>query len=233
MSVLTLIRHGQAAAFQKQSDRLTETGEQQAHRLAAFWLRNGVRFDEVYTGTLERQTRTERIVAAGFEEAGAPWPSPVAIEGFNEYDAPGVLRVVVPVLTARDPSLAALVREFERTRENRAFQRMFEVAMLEWARGYVEEGVEPWPAFRGRVLKALQRVMVAGGSRRVAVFTSGGPIGLAVQTAMKAPAAQFLDVHWRLRNCSLTEFVFSGDRFTLDSFNTVPHLDDTSLWTYR
>ncbi len=31
----------------------------------------------------------------------------------------------------------------------------------------------------------------------------------------------------------MTEFVYSSNRFTLDSFNTVPHLDDTSLWTYR
>ncbi len=188
MSLLTLIRHGQATAFQKQSDRLTETGEQQAHRLAAFWLRNGARFDEVYTGTLERQTRTERIVAAHFVDAGAPWPAPVAVEGFNEYDAPGVLMVIVPALAARDPSLAALVRDFENTRENRAFQRMFEVAMFEWARGQVEApGVEPWPAFRGRVLEALQRVMLTDGSRRIAVFTSGGPIGLGAEAQHGQP----------------------------------------------
>jgi hypothetical protein len=41
-----------------------------------------------------------------------------------------------------------------------------------------------------------------------------------------------LEVNWRVRNCSLTEFVFTKDRFTLDSFNALPHLENPALWTY-
>jgi hypothetical protein len=36
-----------------------------------------------------------------------------------------------------------------------------------------------------------------------------------------------------VRNCSLTEFVFSGERISLDSFNAIPHLDDPALRTFR
>ena len=53
-----------------------------------------------------------------------------------------------------------------------------------------------------------------------------------VQTALGAPARSFLDVNWRVRNCSISEFVFSRDRLSLDSFNTLPHLDP-ALHTYR
>jgi hypothetical protein len=35
------------------------------------------------------------------------------------------------------------------------------------------------------------------------------------------------------RNCSYSEFVFSGDRFTLSTFNSFQHLDDPALLTYR
>ena len=70
-------------------------------------------------------------------------------------------------------------------------------------------------------------------SRRVAVFTSGGPIGLAVQFAMKAPDRSFLEINWRVRNTSVTEFVFDRERVTLDSFNSIAHLADRALWTYR
>jgi len=238
MSVLTLLRHGQATAFQKDSDLLTETGESQARKLAAFWLRNQVSFDEVYTGTLVRHIRTEQIVARLYKDAGAPWPTVTVLPGFNEYDAVGVLTRLVPVLAARDERFAALVQAFEIARDtperNRPFQRMFEGAMLAWARGQVAaDGVEPWTAFRARVRQALQRLMHGPPNRKVVVFTSGGPIGLSVQTALQAPDRTFLDLNWRIRNCSLTEFVFSGDRFTLDSFNGIPHLDDASLWTYR
>jgi broad specificity phosphatase PhoE len=238
MSLLTLIRHSQATAFQKASDQLSELGEAQARELALFWLKNGVVFDEVYTGTLHRQTATEQIVARCFAEAGTPWPAAQALPGFNEYDAAGVLLHLVPTLAARDERFAQLATAFEAARQgpdrNRTFQRMFEVAMRVWLAGESTiDGVEPWPEFRARVRAALTQVIRGPANRRVAVFTSGGPIGLVVQHAMNAPDPLFLEVNWRIRNCSLTEAIFSGDRLTLDSFNGVPHLADRSLWTYR
>ena len=50
MSTLTLVRHGQAAPFQQTDAALTVTGEAQAAKLAEFWLRHGVQFDEVHCG---------------------------------------------------------------------------------------------------------------------------------------------------------------------------------------
>jgi hypothetical protein len=38
---------------------------------------------------------------------------------------------------------------------------------------------------------------------------------------------------WMSRNCSYSEFLFSGERFTLSAFNAFPHLDDPALLTYR
>ena len=57
----------------------------------------------------------------------------------------------------------------------------------------------------------------AGQGRRVALFTSGGFIGCAAQWALAAPDRTALELNWRIRNCSLTEFVFTRDRFTLDA----------------
>ena len=96
------------------------------------------------------------------------------------------------------------------------------------------DGVEAFAAFRDRVERGLRRVMQGAGSgRRVALFTSGGVIGTSVRLALAAPDRMALEVNWRVRNCSLTEFVFTKDRFTLDSFNALPHLEDPALWTYR
>jgi broad specificity phosphatase PhoE len=72
-----------------------------------------------------------------------------------------------------------------------------------------------------------------GRGRRIAAFTSGGFIGTAVQSALAAPDRAALELSWRLRNGALTDFVFSADRMTLDSFNVLPHLADSALWTYR
>ena len=218
MSTLTLVRHGQAHPFQGPESALTATGEAQAARLAHFWIRSGVRFDEVYSGSLPRQMRTEQLVAEAYAAAGHQWPTAVREAGWNEYDAPGILRGAPP------ESFADL----------RAFQRMFEAAMIRWV-GSTEEtaGVESWASFRARVTAAIQRIMAGPPSRRVAVFTSGGPIGFAVHHAMRSPDRCFLDVNWRVRNTSITQFIFDRERFTLDCFNCFPHLDDEALWTYR
>lgn len=233
MSTLTLVRHGQAVPFQREGAVLSPAGEAQAAMLAQFWLRHLVRFDEVYTGALVRQTQTAQVVAKCFRDAGRPWPEMRRDPSWNEYDAPGVLERMVPA----DPVLADMAAAFERARgspdERRAFQRMFAAAMGRWLEGTETPGVEPWTAFRDRVTAAIQRIMAGPPGRRVAVFTSGGPIGFATHHAMKAAPPAFLEINWRVRNTSLTEFVFDRDRFTLDSFNCIPHLDNPDLHTHR
>ncbi|SPE30866.1 Fructose-2,6-bisphosphatase [Candidatus Sulfopaludibacter sp. SbA6] len=234
MSTLTLVRHGQAQPFQREGAVLSSLGEAQAAMLAQWWLAKRVSFDHVYTGALVRQTQTEQVVAKCFRDAGQPWPAARHDASWNEYDAPGVLARMVPA----DPRLAALAAEFEQARggpdEKRRFQRMFEAAMSCWIEGSLDqEGVELWPAFRDRVSAAIGRILAGPASRRVVVFTSGGPIGVSVQFTLKAPARSFLDIHWRVRNTSVTEFVFDRERLTLDSFNGIPHLDDLGLLTYR
>jgi broad specificity phosphatase PhoE len=215
VSTLTLVRHGQAISFEREAGVLSPLGEAQAEKLGRYWLAGGTRFDEVYTGCLARQVRTEQVIAGCFREAGEPWPDVVRDPAWNEYDATGVLGPSVPL-------------------DSREFQRQFEKAMLAWLEAEAPaEGVEPWPVFRDRVSGAIQRLMAGPSGRRVAVFTSGGPIGLSVQLAMKAPERSFLEVNWRVRNCSVTELVFTRDRLTLDSFNCIAHLDEPELRTYR
>jgi broad specificity phosphatase PhoE len=233
VSRLTLIRHGQARSFERETV-LTPVGESQAARLAAYWLHRRIQFDEVYSGTLARQIGTEQVVSDAFRSAGQPWPEARRDRRWNEYDAAGVLGHYVPA----DPSLAAQAAAYEAARggpeENRAFQRMLQAAMSKWQEEALQtDGVEPWPAFRDRVSDAITDIMSGPSRREVAVFTSGGPIGFAVHLAMKGPSQSFLEVNWRIRNCSVTEFLFDKVRLTLDSFNAIPHLENVALQTYR
>jgi broad specificity phosphatase PhoE len=228
VSTLTLVRHGQAAPFQQRDAALTPTGEAQAAKLAQFWLRSGIQFDEVHCGALARQVRTAQVVAECFREAGQPWPDAQTDRSWNEYDATGAIHHYAS---------PALIAEYETARggpeENRRFQHMFEAAMGRWLEETRDDGVEPWSVFRDRVGGALRRIMEGPASRRVVVFTSGGPIGFAVHHALQAPAQSFLDVNWRVRNCSVSEFIFDRRRFTLDYFNATSHLDEAALRTYR
>jgi len=220
VSTLTLVRHGQAERFQAPRAGLSEIGERQAVALARWWLAHGISFDEIWCGALPRQSRTAAAVAETIRAAGRDWPDAVPDPAWNEYDATGALRRFGPPDLPTDP---------------RAFQRVFEPAMHAWLETPppADPDYEPWPAFRDRVCAGLQRILAGPPGRRVAVFTSGGPIGFTVHQALNAPPRAFLDVNWRIRNCSVTEFLFDRARLTLDAFNAVAHLDDPTLLTWR
>ena len=237
MSQLTVVRHGQAAAFSEDSDRLTALGEQQAATLGEFWVKRGVRFDEVIIGGLRRHAQTEAQVAAAYERAGSPWPAAQTVPGWNEYDASAIMQLGA-ALRERDPEFAKLVSEFEAAagtaEQNRYFQRMFEVLMARWIGDQVcADHVETFEAFHARVAGAFEAVLSKTGNRRVVVFSSGGPIGVTVQRALRAPKPVALELNWRVRNTSLTEYVFGRGRLSLDVFNVVPHLEGTDLQTFR
>ena len=227
MSLLVLVRHGQARAFEKHSDRLSEHGELQAITLGEWWRQHGVTFDEALCGTLERQARTAQLAGLTGVRQDPRW---------NEYDAGGVLEKGIPALTAEDPAFAKLAEAAEKYRAtpeaNRHFQRMFEILMHRWVDGTLAiDGVESWADFQSRVRSALNEI-IAGPSRNVVIVTSGGPIATAVQTVLDAPPRKAIEINWRVRNCSLTEFLFSKGRVSLDGFNAVPHLAPQAI-TYR
>ena len=208
MSTLTVVRHGQARPFQAHSDCLSDLGEQQARALREYWSRNAIAFDEVWCGSLTRHCQTAALAIDQAPRISPDW---------NEYDAEGILRGYPPPSSFPD---------------NRAFQKTFEIAMDRWLEGSVQ-GAEPFTEFRDRVLRGLRLIQEGPSNRRVVLFSSGGPIGVLVQTALSAPDRSFLQVNWRVRNCSLTGFVFSKNRFALDSFNAIPHLSDPRLHSFR
>jgi|SRR5262245_11467334 len=239
MSSLIFVRHGQARSFEPDSDQLSLTGEVQTRALANFWIQQNQSFHEVYSGTLKRQRHTAEIAGRCFNEAGLSWPHLQTTSDLNEYDAKGIINLLVPALAERDYGFRELVADFERKKDsperNRSFQKMFEAVTSVWLQEEIEvEGVESWSTFRSRVRTVLERIISRGESgRRIVVFTSGGVIGLIVQSALGAPEMKMLDINWRIRNSSLTEFIFSRGRLSLDSFNATPHLNELSLITYR
>jgi broad specificity phosphatase PhoE len=238
MSVLTLVRHGQASLFADDYDVLSALGRRQATLLGEYWVRRRIDFDEVYRGPRARQRQTAEVAGSVCQGAGRSWPESMVIEGFDEYDLGGLLRTLAPDLARRDPAFAELWARYRQDRtgpgRERSFGKVFEALTRHWVTTpVVFDGVEGFPAFRDRVERGLRGILEKpGSSRRVAVFTSGGVIGAAVRFALDAPDRTALEVNWRVRNCSLTEFVFTTGRFTLESFNGLAHLEDPALWTF-
>jgi len=233
VSTLLLVRHGQARFLSEDYDRLSELGETQARALADFWLRRGIRPTSVYSGTLQRQQRTAEVVGEAFGAGGEHWPSLEVIPGLDEYPADDIVARLGPVMAAGDPAIADLIKAADTADDSasryRNIHRMLEAVMAGWVSGDYDEAAVPglmtWQAFRDGVRSSLRSMMsAAGNGSTIAVFTSGGPVGVSLQTILEAPDIKAAETNWRVHNCSVTRFTFSGDRISLDSFNDVSHL---------
>ena len=239
MSMMTLIRHGQASFFAADYDRLSPMGEEQSRLLGQYWGVHGFRIDQVYSGPRLRQQQTAEWIGEAFRQQGGDWPAPVPNAGLDEYDLKGLMKHLAPALADEDSDFASLVdasRQSPTQQERlRNFQPMFERLLWHWQSEAVPMAdVESWPDFRMRVENTMRQIQEdAQKGCRVAVVTSGGFIGTAVQSTLAAPDRSALALNWRVRNSSLTEWVFTRDRLTLDSFNGVPHLPNPTHWTYR
>ena len=239
MSRLLLVRHAQASFLEHTYDKLSPLGETQSRLLGEFWARHKLHFDRVASGPCVRQKDTAAIVAAAYRKVNLTFPELQVMPEFDEYQGEDVLRKSLPELTKADAGIRDLHAAFQGAatseEKRRTFQRMFEAVVGKWVDGEITlQDVESWPDFCVRVNRGLSRI--TSGSmpgERVVIFSSGGPIGAAMQRALNLSPRDTLRVTWMSRNCSYSEFLARGDRFTLSAFNAFPHLDDPALLTYR
>ena len=239
MSNLYLVRHGQATFHAASYDQLSEIGEAQARRLGRFWLDRRVAIDEVYTGPACRHRQTAEFIGELYRCERRHWPTPVILPELDEHRVEGLIRNRIEEITSSHPSVEPLAAAYARSKTTtdteRSFQRLFEAVTQLWIRDEVVDSTEEsWTSFRERVQSGIEQMRNGGGSGRIVVaFTSVGPIAAALRFALACSDQTAVELGWRIRNCSLTQFVFTTGRFTLDRFNSLPHLDDDDLLTYR
>ena len=236
MSNLYLIRHGQASFGAADYDDLSARGRHQASILGDFFLKAGIRFDACWSGTLRRQQQTAGEVRGRYRDAGLEMSGPTEAKAFNEYDYEAVLRALVPLVVSEDP---AFIHDVDNMlADRRVFQKVFGRVMTRWASGRDRmDGLPAWSAFCERVNTGIREIInCVGSGRRVAIFTSGGPIAAAVGSALGLQPEKAVSLSWQLVNASVTRFKFSPGRISLDTFNEYGHLEnagDDRLITYR
>jgi broad specificity phosphatase PhoE len=239
VSRIFLVRHAQASFLEPDYDQLSPTGRTQARLLGEYWASRNIRFDRVYTGPRVRQIDTARIAAGAYRQLGVPFPEPGVMEEFDEYQGEDVLRKSVPELLKRDAKIrdfyAAFQSAVQADEKRKTFERLFEAVITKWVDGEIPlPDIESWPEFCRRVNHGLSKLSSSGiRGEQVVILSSGGPIGVAMGRALNLSPRDTLRVTWMSRNCSYSEFLSSGEQFTLSAFNAVPHLDDPSLLTYR
>jgi broad specificity phosphatase PhoE len=239
MSHLLLVRHGQASFLEQNYDKLSAKGEAQSRLLGEYWARHRLVVDRVYSGPRVRQQETARIVGEAYKRAGRRWPEVKVMKAFDEFRAEAVIEQALPPLIQDDAEIRTMYQDFEKAegQEQRfkTFQRMFEVIVGRWAAGELSvPGIEPWADFCDRVQGGFASLAQNGNrGQRIVIFTSGGPTGVAMQRALKLSTEATLKTAWMVANSAYSQFLFSGNRFTLTSYNSYPHITDREFLTYR
>ena len=212
MGTLYLVRHGQASFGADDYDQLSDLGHKQSVRLGEYFAHKGIRFDGLIAGTLRRHKQTLEGILQGMKHEGEH----LSWDGLNEYDAEAVIASVHPHKLEKPTSPEMYRHHF----------RLLRDGLAQWMAGVVSpKGMPTYDQFVAGVSGALDHVRANHYGKTVLIVTSGGPIATAVGHVLGTSPETTIDLNLRIRNTSITEFVFTPKRHNLVGFNALPHLD--------
>ncbi|MBF8674939.1 histidine phosphatase family protein [Pseudomonas fulva] len=236
MGNLYLIRHGQASFGAQDYDVLSPVGVRQSQALGEHLAQLGVRLERCVAGDLRRQQDTARLALQAMQAGGNAVPAVETDAAFNEFDADGVVRALLPGLALDEPNAPEILSNV--TQHRSEFQRLFALMVQRWHAGnHGGDELETWEAFIARVREGLNRVLdSAGNGDNIAIFTSGGTIAALLHLVSGITPDQAFALNWQIINTSLSQLKFKGRDVALASFNSQAHvqlLRTPALITYR
>ncbi len=218
MSVLLLVRHGQASWGEADYDRLSPDGLEQSRVLGRHLAGLGVTPARVWTGGMRRhrQTLEAAVGAAGWharEETDHGWA---------EFDHVEVLRRFEQV------------RRDEGIHEPGDWDTYFDAAVDRWTGGdHAHDYSESFDEFTRRVDDGLRRAADSlGPGETGVVFTSGGAIAWVAAALWHMGVEQWSRINPVLVNTGVTKLVTGSRGITLVSLNEHDHVPP-DLLTYR
>ncbi|MBK6907215.1 MAG: histidine phosphatase family protein [Rhodocyclaceae bacterium] len=215
---LYLVRHGQASFGAANYDQLSSLGVQQSTWLGEYFAQRQIRFDSIFTGTMQRHRQTAQAIQVAMGDSQARHEH----SGLNEYDFSALHDTV------------ASHQEFPRTptdEEKIAFYRQLKKALHLWASDRLNTNMpETWAQFKARIHTGLLAATDCS-AQRILIISSGGPLGIAVQHALGAPDAAAVESSLLVRNACFCHYYVTGDGLRLSSFNAIPHLDQPDRLT--
>jgi broad specificity phosphatase PhoE len=228
LSRVYLVRHGQAG-LRHNYDQLSGVGVAQSHLLRDWFGREGISLDAIVSGSLTRQVDTAR------HAAGEPEIQPQ----LAEFDLDMVYRSIAPVLCERDPEFRAEYEAMVASMKSddapvhRQWNGCDVKVFRAWQTGALPVDGESWQDFKRRILSTLDHIREADSYRHVAIFTSATPIGLLLAEILGAPEDRAMRLAGACYNSSVTTLRVRDGDVSLISFNSVAHIDDPALRTFR
>ena len=238
MSALYLLRHGQAGT-RNDYDKLSGLGHRQARLLGEFLAAQKVEFTALIRGAMRRQRETAQHTIDAYAHAGLPLPQMVTDERWNEFDLGHVYEEIAPRLCDSDQEFRIGYEEMMASYSdpNASFHRNSTILDSKVVRAWISEQFpyngESWIEFHSRVIAALNDLRQYADLGHVAVFTSATPTAISVAHSMGVTDFRTARIAGLSYNSSISTLRIQPTDFTLFSFNSVPHLEDPALRSFR
>ena len=237
MSKLLLIRHAQASFLAKDYDNLSNKGLEQSTILGEYLADRGESFDAIYVGTLRRQQQTYQQVKSVYLSKGLTIPEPTVLKELNEYEGMSTMVEVKAQLMFHHPQFKVWFEEMAVQASHKTKMKMTVAYLHLWATNTLgfdlPASSQTWANFQNTAQLGLKKIMTGNEkSKSIAAFSSGGCIaamlGKIVGTNDPGKAMGFNLV---MLNTAISEILFSGNRLSMKSFNTLPHLQEDMITT--
>ena len=233
--MIYLIRHSQAGP-RGNYDELSSLGEQQAQLLGQHFAQQQMRFDMIYTGRLQRQLHTAKIVN---ERLLAPTQISTD-ERWNEFKLGEVYQSISQRLCEESESFANDLSEMKARLSHNAYamsgaiSRCDRTVMKAWLENrYPADTHETWVDFKRRVGEVFAQLIQHPPQENIAVFTSATPIAIAAGMILQLSDEKTLELAWVMYNSGLTTLKQREASFRLYTLNATPHLLEETTKTFR
>jgi broad specificity phosphatase PhoE len=220
MTVIYLIRHGQASFGAEDYDKLSALGHRQSSKLGDYLREKSDSFSTIIRGSLVRHEETLN--------AALPDAKVTVNADWNEFDHKAIIRYAMKTNGLSKTDLSAM--------DDRAIMNLFGQGLQAWlaSKDECNDFPESWAAFQARVHRAFQHC-IEQSDGPIAVFTSGGPISTVLGKLWNLPPEGILKLNWSLANASVSKIVVGKRGANVASYNEHHHLEKEShsLITYK
>ena len=227
MSIIYLIRHGQASFSKQDYDQLSETGIKQSTILGEALKQRKSTPSYVLGGTMKRhhETSFHCIEALDLQmeyTENGHW---------NEYDHMELIAKHQPNFGNFD-QLAQYIKN--QAHPSKALQQLLNNAIKDWMEDK-HNYTTKWSEFKNRVWLSLNELALRLDKEETAwVFTSGGPIAVTMIELLGLKDQQFMSLQGKIVNSSITKILVGKSGLSLSTYNDYSHLEfESNLITYR
>ena len=212
MTIIHLVRHGQASFGKEDYDNLSEIGFEQSFRLGQYFKTLNVNFDKILVGTLKRQIQTYNQIIKSYDKSIDYESTPL----LNEYDVKSVLMGFVKGRCLTKDEL----------HDQKIHFNLLRSAVAAWSENKISHYVnETWYEFDERAQKCL-KIINNTKPKSILVVSSGGTISMILKQILSLPPSQFVNLHFQILNSSYSKITISKFGMSLSLFNSIAHLDN-------